>query len=312
MMKSICLTLGEIPVFDWRGPEFLGFYAIAFATALVWSLARRARAMRALDMRRPCEVSLEDPYEIAFLAGGANRCGQLAVSRLLENGALAWREAGTFRCGGLIAGRKSAPSLNEIETRLIRGVSSWPGGAMPLDKVVPAISPGLCGIASRLAAMGLRPTTSELVASGWSAAIPLLTLMGIGVVKLVIGLSRGKPVLFLVIALIVTLFVILWIASGQKRLTPTGGRTLLSLRNRHATDSVGMTDLAAMSAGVALFGPAALAGYPELIPGGTSLRKELSHLGAPTGGDTTGGCSSGCSGGGGGGCGGGCGGCGGD
>lgn len=311
MMTNITNTIAEIPVLDWLGPDFLRFYAVSFVIALVWSLVRKNRSMRSFDARGGHPVALTDPYEIAFLAGGASRCGQLAVSRLMQNGTLDWRKGGAFRTAGLVTGGNKQP-MNGIEGALYQGAVSHRDKGLPLTSVASLVTPQLRGIESRLAAMGLRPTISEQSGLGLSVVLPLVGLMLIGVVKIFIGLSREKPVTFLLVAEFVTLLVTLIAASNQKRLTPTGERTLESLRQNYSPASGTAADALAMSIGVALLGPAALAGYAALFPGDFSFQKDLTQLGHPGVGTSSGGCSSGCSGGGGGGCGGGgCGGCGG-
>jgi uncharacterized membrane protein YgcG len=144
----------------------------------------------------------------------------------------------------------------------------------------------------------------------------------IGLVKLVIGINREKPVWYLVVFLILTVIAAWVIASRTRRLTPAGERVLADLRTKHhlatgSTDRRKSEDLPMISEGVALFGAVSLASsfaYADLY-------QDLNRITGKTKADASGGCSSGCGGisggssgsdSGGSGCGGGgCGGCGG-
>jgi len=136
-------------------------------------------------------------------------------------------------------------------------------------------------------------------------------VMVAGIVKIAVGLDRGKPVLFLVILVIVTLVAMLVRVSLVRRRTADGEALWREVRSQGrrflpspATDAqpatVGMVPMA-----VALMGVSALD-----LPGFSPLHQALRR----PGGDSSAGCGSGgCGGGGGGSCGGssGCGGCGG-
>jgi uncharacterized protein (TIGR04222 family) len=74
--------------FDMPGPQFLGFYLVlgtALLAGLVW-LRRSGEP----DPSMP--VSLTDPYQIAYLRGGANEVLRLATAGLIDRGLLAVNE----------------------------------------------------------------------------------------------------------------------------------------------------------------------------------------------------------------------------
>ncbi len=77
------MTIPEsINIFDWKGSEFLWFYGVAFLVAAAWSVSRRFRANEKFALPGAQDVCLTDPYEMAFLAGGAPvRCLIRAVPR---------------------------------------------------------------------------------------------------------------------------------------------------------------------------------------------------------------------------------------
>ncbi len=138
---------------------------------------------------------------------------------------------------------------------------------------------------------------------------PMLILLLIGIVKLFIGISRDKPVGFLLLFLLLTVIVGYIIASGRKTLTPAGDQLLGKMRG----NPYGEGTVDATLCGVALLGISGMAYDESLVGIDAALKKEISRMGhASTASGADSGCSSGCgSGCGGGGCGG-CGGCGGD
>ncbi len=217
-------------VFDWKGPDFLWFYAAAFVAALVWSLLRRARATEKFSLPEAVEVELTDPYELAYLAGGAPRCTQVVVVRLIRAGAVEWKKAKLLGESKLVATGKAEPDLNDIERTVYSSVLGYGKKGMPLTSLPLLVGTRLSGIESKLAKLGLRPTQSEEGGRGCFIALPLLILALFGVVKVIIGLSRDKPVAFLFGFLIVTVLAMVFIAAARKKLTPAGERMLENMR----------------------------------------------------------------------------------
>lgn len=310
-------SLAEVPLLDMQGPSFLVFYLAALIVASIWSVQRRSTAFGKFDAPRASDPQVTDPYEIAFLAGGVPRCGQLAVVRLMEAGAIE-RNRRTFSGSHLVAVGNASPEANEIERKLLASISGYGGKGMPLSNVASSTAARLHGIEARLAKLGLRPTQNERAGLGFKITLPLIFLLLIGLMKLMVGISRGKPVVFLMILLFVTLIVAVMVGSNAKRLTPAGESLLERMRTSHPSASLdGMPDLQMMSLGIALLGASAIGSYSHAMGIDATLQKDLSRMGATDSSSGGGGCSSGCGGGsgdGGGssGCGGGgCGGCGG-
>ncbi len=300
----------SISVFDWKGPEFLGFYAVGFVVTLVWSIIRRIRAKAKFALTTADETPrLTDPYEIAFLAGGAPRCSQVVLVSLIKSRAVEWRQAKVFRESKLVAVGSAMPSLNDIERTVFTSILSYGKRGMPLTSIPPLVATRLSGIESKLAKLGLRPTAAETRSHGFSIPLPMYLLLGVGIVKTVIGISRDKPVGFLIAFMIITLIAAILVRSTAKKLTPAGEQLLERMRGETGTPSSETADAALCA--VALLGVSALTHEGAFAGLDGALRKELSQLGNPNpawGADASNGCSSGCSSG----CGGGCGGCGGD
>lgn len=301
------MTPASIPLFDWDGPSFLGFYAVAFVVALIWSLRRRSQANACFGLPGAAHVALNDPYEIAFLAGGVPRCTQVALVKLMVSGAVAVRRTRILGNARLVAVAAVAPDANQAERALYHSIRSRGEKGLPLEGICQSVAPALSGVEARLAKLGLRPTSSETAGRGFRVVMPLMGLILIGVVKVVIGLSRDKPVWFLVIFLFITLMVAVMVASTRKKLTPQGEELLLRMRAERGSFRGG---LEATLCTVALGGIAAAAGDPLLAGLDATVRNEISKVGLAggSGGDASGCGTSGC---GSSGCGGGCGGCGG-
>lgn len=315
--------MAGIPLLDWRGPQFLMFYGAAFLFTLVWSLKRKAALRRRFDASHDTGGPvLEDPYEVAFLAGGPLRCAQMAVVRLVEKQVLEWKPGRWLSGGRLVArqGMNSGADLNDIERAVFQGIAAKGGAGSRINEVIPLTKPMLPRVEAKLARMGLRPTDGERSGQGLKAVLPMLLLAGLGVLKLGTGLTRGKPVALLIVAVFFTVVIALIMASWTRYLTPSGERILQTMRRgRGGIRTATAAERAPhdLSMDLALMGPAVAVAYASLLPLHDEFKKELRHMGSNGGsscGSGSSGCSSGCGGGGGGdsgGGGGGCGGCGG-
>lgn len=301
----------DLNVFDYRGEAFLKFYATSFALALMlsWLITRSARSER---RERLSDETLTDPYEIAFLGGGGRRMVDAALAALFTRGLL---KLDTPKNGQARIG--AAPVAEEVDLHLVEH-QVWQ--ALPQNSLAEvrhvrkALIPVTKGMQESLAARGYVFAPSQLTRLGWLAALPLLVVMIIGAAKFCVGLSHGRPILFLVFCLFASLIVLILRLSWMKKRTAAGegiwrrlaGRRVNPLVERAGAHVLDPT-LAAMA--VAIGGTGVLA-TPLYQP-----MHDVIHRQAPgsSGGCGSGGCGSSSGGGGcGGGCGGGgCGGCGG-
>ena len=131
------------------------------------------------------------------------------------------------------------------------------------------------------------------------AAAPLLLALCFGLAKLIIGVERGKPVAFLAILVLVTVFLAI-VRFGSINSATGEGQGLLK-RERERSDRMRRAPMRdEMGTSVALFGTAVLAGSE--ISAFHTLRSRSSD-GGGDGGSSAGGGDGGCGGGGCGGCG---------
>ncbi len=298
----------DLGVLDYRGEDFLQFYLIGFALAFIASLfiTRTARTDR---QERLSDETPADPYEIAFLGGGGLRMVDAALAALFTRGLLKLDvpKSGRAMIGASYQG--NIGDIHPVEQQVQRALPT--GFKSEVRDVRKALTSVTQAMQESLAARGLVFHPSQFRRMQWLAALPMLLMLITGLVKLVIGISRDKPVIFLIICLFVSVLVLGLRMSLMKKRTAAGEALWNRLRlkkrlsplverdGRHVLDPT----LAAMA--VALVGSVALA-TPSYQP----LHAAIHRQGA----DSSGGCGSGSCGGGGcdGGGGGGCGGCGGD
>lgn len=273
--------------FDLSGGPFLILYAILFLLAcygsLWWSRALRPAGHRPIRLR---------PDEAAILSGGLSRHNEVLAAELLAARHLA---VGPKDVLLLADDAPATPAVTAL--RALPMPRYWPAAYRALDAIGQSVR-------ARLVAQGLLIDGSDAWRLRIAQALPFVLLAAFGLIKLMIGEMRGRPVGFLTIALIVTAVVAVVRFAGIDERTEAGQAALAEARARHdrlrrapTSDEVGL--------GVALFGTGVLMGSAW----------EVLHRLRAAGGDTgagiaDGGSSDGGSGCGGGGCGGGgCGGC---
>ena len=283
-------------VFDWRGPEFLLFYAV-FAAAVCLSLHSLRRAS---EWAQPVEqrTPLTDPYQIAYLRGGKNEAIRVAVISLIERGLLERREKNE-----LIAKDRRPPVLNDPLERELLGFfqhrraapEAFKGNAKEWNNA-------LAGRCKALEHAGLMPDAGRRLTRNWLTAGGVTLLLIVSAIKSGVGISRDRPGLFLVVFTVVAIAILLRVMFGYRR-TRRGDAALADIREIFSGlkySQAGVADLVMLGAvfGMAAMPAAAVPYLPELYPQ------------AAKGGSDSGGCGSSCGSSCGGCGGGGCGGCG--
>lgn len=300
-------------LFDLPGPQFLLLYVVGLAVALALGgpfrkLCRWIHPDTGLGS--PAQSS---PYELAFLAGGAPRAIEAALASLAHRGVLKPEPDG--QGFGVVDGDLPADA-HELEAELHGLVRKGKGDATLLKRRSLA---AIKKIEARLRKRGYVhvPAAPETRCLRWAAGVPLLALMLMGLAKVAVGLSRGRPIGFLLILLAVSAVLLVVRASMLPARTERGDRHLVDMRRRNAaletTAARRGSQLAQadMMLAVALFGLPALAGSelawmkPMLYPapaGGNGGGDSSSSSSSCSSGSSS--CGSSCGGGGG------CGGCG--
>lgn len=300
-------------VFDYRGPEFLVFAAISFGVMYIAALLLRQWALR--DTVVAGELGKLEPVEIAFLAGGRDR------ALLATLAALAAR--GTVRQSPVSA--RSLDLARGVNARQFQGtaleqeiVQALLSGPLTLWRLRRAVGPALSEIQESLMRRGLAVDTATATWGMWGPALIAAVVPLVSVVKIFVGLSRNKPVEYLVMG-VVMMSVVLGLTFLRRPVrTRRGNRALMRVRTSVVKRELkaeaqlqadgdrpenGRRDALVMAVG--LYGVGVLAGtdlddfYRTVSPASDSS------------GSSSGCGASSCGGGGGGGGGSGCGGCGG-
>lgn len=240
----------------------------------------------------------------------------VAWSTLPKNGS---RESTAFRSTSQVRPSAPAPNLTSEESRLLREVRVHGTSGLAFDHMREPMTDSIAAIETRLAALGLRPTTDEKKRATRSVLLPFFLLLALGAIRLITALPSGKPVGWLIVLMFLTAIPMSIIAAKTGHLTEGGKKMLESLRLRHRvlkhiTQPPSPDDPKAQAEAIlalALFGPSALKDIPEYKATIKAAQRGLQdpsvggEAAIVVSGCSTGGCSSGCGGSG-------CGGCGGD
>lgn len=296
---------------DWSGEQFLSAYIPFVVLMLLMAKAWQHTLNHPAEEPRGDELRL-DPYQVAVLdrrEGGV----RAAVAALVHAGALRLEDGVLKAVGGPPA------SAVPFERAVHAAVAAPVGEVSVLQE---AVDRELDGLEEGLRRRGM--LMNEEVAARYKQYPMFLyfgAMLGLGLAKLTVGLSRGRPVVFLVMLLLLATVLGFWVLGGKPRRTRRGDKALAKLRaDNAALRTTAKADGAwgAMSSGsvalsVALFGTGMLAASgmgdlrDYLVPPGSGMGSVDSDFSSDSGGSDSGGGDGGssCGGGGCGGCGGG-------
>lgn len=207
-----------------RGPDFLLFYwatAVA-AWLLLWGLLVVYEAGTMPHLRGM------DPYLIAYLRGGAKESVRLAMFSLVDRGLLtADVPSGAKGPATLKAEVDRAETRDPVEGVILKRCR---GGADAGEVLQDQAVLRACDkYADALRRLGLYPNGEQKAWRRIVLAVGGGLLLLLAVAKVMIGLSRGRPVAFLVISAIIVVLVTAGITVGRAR-TALGTRFLRDLR----------------------------------------------------------------------------------
>ena len=289
------------------GPQFLVLYAIFAAAIAVCSFLFVDMQDRTGGMAPPPAPKDVNPYELAYLRGGANDVIRTAIYALHKKRMIEIAE------GGIRATRSSGgvDGLNQIERRVYEAI--LPAPKIPQLFKAP-LTQGIESLCSsyrqRLAAQQLLTPQEVRSAANLALTIGLLLLIAVAAYKTSAALAHGRSNFgFLFVEAVASGFLLLWLRQrtvsnnaskrgkaflSQMRLAYAGHAvsTVRGESNRGADAALSGSALAM----VGLFGFSILNGTPD-----AALAQEFSRSSQSSGGCGSGG---GCGGGGGGGCGG--------
>jgi uncharacterized protein (TIGR04222 family) len=242
--------------FNLRGPEFLLLY-FCFSLVVIFAIAILRR--RAETGPAP-KIDLGDPYLIAYLRGGEQEALRVAVISLVDRGMLAMDDQIIRRADYVTDDTVRHP----IEYEVLKKFGD-PGEASSIfkdDNLKSLLQP----YHDKLERAGLMPDANVRRDRLMRLLLALMWLGCVGVIKIVVGLSLGKPVGFLVVMMIAAMAIAAF--SSFPRLTARGKATLADITNLYSGLRTRVNSFSPGSASAelamfaAVFGVAALAPTP--------------------------------------------------
>lgn len=287
------LAITDWNVFDWTGTPFLVLYMILMGAALTVLLTTRWLRGTATDsMGSDATIRLqnEDPYVVAGLVDGARGILQAGLAALAARGLIeshsatpAWIGRSKNAQPGNLTGIEAAiweaiPADREIEFRTLRK----------------ELKPHFAKVREKVQARGWEPSTATLNTARLWRALLVLALVGIGIAKIAIGISRDRPVGFLVVLTLATLLFGLILAFRIPRRTRSGEALVTRSRAEEAEIRQSLREPSlspewSLPMMVALFGGTALAGT-TLASWQRPLERPVPRPGTSST-DSSGGCS---------------------
>lgn len=190
-----CQIISTIPnPLNFTGSEFLSFYFLLSVVAIF--LAYYLRDSLRLPDGNPVEqpVSL-DIYETAYLAEGKNHVVDTAITRLVQIGHV------TIEPVERILTLKKP--IKELPHPIERAVANAIASDGRIDSVRSVVIQGIVVIRDRLCQLNLLVSPSQSSKAQTYPAVLIASLVGLGITKILVGISRGKPVGFLLMMCIV-------------------------------------------------------------------------------------------------------------
>lgn len=226
------------------GPQFLLLFVVALiAPAVGWSVwSRSSRHVRS-------NANMVGTYELAYLAAGVDRVTDAAVAALLQRDQL--RLDATSRRLTAIG----TPPSTLMDFTLWTAARSAGGESLHGLHTRMRATSAMTSLADSLAATGLVVDRQRLRTASRAVTSAYVVIFAIGLLRLIVGATRHRPVGFLVAVLIVggiivTIWLVIIRVSLSERRTVAGDR-MLSYARHSTTGGIGL---------VALFG---LAMYPD-------------------------------------------------
>lgn len=288
---------------DWAGPDFLQLFAAVGLGALL--IAWVAKLFLSLPASGPPAGDWQlDPYEIAYLNGGP----RLALAACVANLSASKYISCSYRRLGINQGAVATDLKHPLDTAVFG--SAVGGASAPILKQ--STGNVLAEMGENLRKQGLWVSRSTATTATLISALIVLSVLGLGIAKMIIGVSRGRPIELLAFESVIFALLSIIVLIPPKR-SRYGSKVLSTYRDqRSAFRRVGNHPDAQpqdYALAVALFGFGALAGSaytgvrtyfaPDTSSSGSSYNSSCSSgsscgsSGCGGGGSGCGGCSSG-------------------
>lgn len=295
VLLSIAPLLQALPLnpLDFDGPAFLGLYLALFLACIgITALLRRQLTEVGGEPRGPAL----DTWSTAYLAGGTQRVVDAGVASLLAGGQAQWNRKKK---------RLEVAHPQQVRDYPLDEIARAAAAEPSLSHVARRVDGRLERIRNALLARKLLLDDSQRWMLGLSCALPFALLTLLGVAKIVVGLTRDRPVGFLIFLTLIAAAAALLLLFNRPERSRAGDTVLREMNTRHAHARRAPRD-ADIGLAVALAGTAVLAGtayasfhdFRSPSSGSSGSSDSSSDSGCSS--DSGSSCSSGC-----GGCGGG-------
>ena len=317
LMITGCQIISQIPnPMNFTGPEFLTFYISLVVMGI--ALAAWLRFSLCLVSTNTKQQPDLNTYEIAFLAGGNHRLIMAAITSLVKQGYVeVLKEKSPFgrTQSKLVVTGKIDAIADPVEKAVAQDILATDGA---IEQVFRKSTGMKDSIRARLEQLGLFLSDAQAFKAQIYPSLIVVILLGIGLCKMAVGISRDKPVGLLLICIfgLLVLGARFFVKPQRSRY---GEIIFKDLRNRLQPLKTGNSSDSELVLAVAFFGATVLMAdtaladlYQMLTPTAVASSGSDGGSGGSSGSDGgSGGGSDGGSGGSDGGSDGGCGGCGG-
>ena len=192
LMITSCQIISQIPnPINFTGSEFLTFYI--FLVVMGIALAAWLRFSLCLVNANINQQPDLNTYEIAFLAGGNHRLIMAAITSLVKQGYVE-----VLKEGKLVVTGKIDPITDPVEKAVAQDILATDGA---IEQVFQKSTGMKDSIRSRLEQLGLFPSDAQAFKAQIYPSLIVVILLGIGLYKMAVGISRDKPVGLLLICI---------------------------------------------------------------------------------------------------------------
>jgi uncharacterized protein (TIGR04222 family) len=287
LMITSCQIISQIPnPINFTGSEFLTFYI--FLVVMGIALAAWLRFSLCLVSGNINQQPDLNTYEIAFLAGGNHRLIMAAITSLVKQGYVE-----VLKEGKLVVTGKIDAIADPVEKAVAQDILGTDGAI----KQVFQNSTGMKdSIRSRLEQLGLFPSDAQALKAQIYPSLIVVILLGIGLCKMAVGISRDKPVGLLLICIFGLLVLAArFFVKPQRQRSRYGEIIFNDLTNRLQHLKTANSSDSELVLAVALFGATVLMGdtaladlYQMLTPTAVASSGGDGGSGGSDGGDSVG------------------------
>ncbi|MEI8281509.1 MAG: TIGR04222 domain-containing membrane protein, partial [Armatimonadota bacterium] len=242
---------------DMRGPDFLQFYIVLFLVLFGVGLGIRSL------LRLPSELGSSipgdlDPYSVAYLNGKSVLAVNAAITSLLTQQVIEL----DVRKLSLRTVQFDYVPTHELEREILSFTGSAGGIRIPtLRNRCQAV---ISRIHDQMESQGFVLSSKQRTISSLSSFVVAMAAPAYGLMKIQVGISRERPVLFLEILCVLSVVICLFLLITPFR-SRRGDKMLASIRQsrshlRTVGRHVGQANSHDIALGMALFGVAALSG----------------------------------------------------